>query len=175
MKRDDSIRVRRAALADAEQVALGVIEGVKDYPAFAPPGWTVPSVETEMRHARASLTDHDVWCLVAECEGALVGQISVLPAGRAPHPVADSTLAHVSNLFVSRDYWGAGLAGDLLRAALQNARERGFADVRLFVAAGQARARRFYEREGWLPVGDPFDDPVPGLTMLEYRYTLRDG
>ena len=47
--------------------------------------------------------------------------------------------------------------------------------MRLFVAAGEARARRFYEREGWLPVGDPFDDPVPGLTMLEYRYTLRDG
>jgi hypothetical protein len=40
------------------------------------------------------------------------------------------------------------------------------------VAAGQARARRFYEREGWLPAGDPFDDPTPGLTMIEYRYRL---
>ncbi len=42
------------------------------------------------------------------------------------------------------------------------------------MAAGQARARRFYEREGWVPVSDPFDDPIPGLTMIEYRYTLSD-
>jgi hypothetical protein len=32
-----------------------------------------------------------------------------------------------------------------------------------------ARARRFYEREGWRPAGDPHDDPVPGLSMVEYR------
>ena len=38
------------------------------------------------------------------------------------------------------------------------------------MAAGQTRARRFYEREGWRPVSEPFDDPTPGLTMIEYRY-----
>ena len=46
--------------------------------------------------------------------------------------------------------------------------------LRLFVAAGQARARRFYEREGWLPAGDPFDDPTPGIEMIECRCTLTD-
>jgi hypothetical protein len=51
---------------------------------------------------------------------------------------------------------------------------RGFTELRLFVAASQTRARRFYEREGWLPASDPFDDPTPGLTMIEYRYRLRD-
>ena len=81
----------------------------------------------------------------------------------------NASLAHISNLFVRRDYWGAGLAGDLHQAALEAARERGFTELRLFVATGQARARRFYEREGWLPPGDPFDDPIPGLTMIEYR------
>jgi hypothetical protein len=50
----------------------------------------------------------------------------------------------------------------------------GLVGQRLFVAAGHARARRFYEREGWLPAGEPFADPTWGLTFVEYRYGLRD-
>ena len=174
MAGDDSIRIRRATSADAEQLALGVIEGVEDYPSFAPPGWTPPSFEAELDHVREALADADTYCLVAETESGLVGQITLLPAVRAPHPVDDSSLAHISNLFVRRDHWGGGLASDLHRHAVEAADARGFTQLRLFVAAGQARARRFYEREGWQPASDPFDDPIPGLTMIEYRYRLND-
>jgi GNAT superfamily N-acetyltransferase len=166
--------IRRATSADAEPLALGVIQGVEDYPSFAPPGWTGPSFEAELKHVREALADPDVCCLVAESGGGLLGQITLMPAMRAPHSVDDSSLAHISNLFVRRDHWGVGLAFDLHRAALEAAGARGFTQLRLFVAAGQARARRFYEREGWLPASDPFDDPIPGLTMIEYRYRLRD-
>jgi ribosomal protein S18 acetylase RimI-like enzyme len=171
---DDSIRIRRATSADAEPLALGVIEGVDGYPSFAPPGWTAPSFEAELKHVRHALADADVYCLVAESGSGLVGQITLLPAVRAPHPVGDSSLAHISNLVVRRDYWGVGLASALHRAALEAADARGFTELRLFVAAGQARARRFYEREGWLPASDPFAEPVWGLTFIEYRYRLRD-
>jgi GNAT superfamily N-acetyltransferase len=170
--RDDSIRFRRASVADAEPLAQGVLEGIEDYPSFAPPNWTAPSLEAELEHLRELLADEDVCCLVADSGGDVIGQITVLPAARAPRPVDDASLAHISNLFVRRDYWGAGLAGDLHRAALEAAGERGFTELRLFVAVGQARARGFYEREGWLPAGDPFDDLIPGLTMIEYRYAL---
>jgi GNAT superfamily N-acetyltransferase len=172
---DSSIRVRRATIADADPLAQGVIEGVEDYPSFAPPAWTAPSFEAEVRHVREVLADGDVCCLVAETESGLVGQITLLPAARAPHPVDDSSLAHISNLFVRRDHWGGGLASALHRAALDAARARGFTELRLFVAAGQTRGRRFYEREGWRAASDPFADPVPGLTMIEYRYRLQDG
>jgi GNAT superfamily N-acetyltransferase len=172
--REDPIRLRRATTGDAEPLARGVVEGVEDYPSFAPPGWTAPSFEAELKHVRDTLADPDVCCLMAESEGACVGQITVLPAARAPHPVGEPSLAHISNLFVRRDHWGAGLAADLHRAAVEAASARGFTELRLFVAAGQARARRFYEREGWRQAGEPFDDPTPGLTMIEYRYRLRD-
>ena len=170
----DSIRIRRATRDDAEALALGVVEGVEDYPSFAPPGWTAPSFQAELEHVRDALADADVYCLVAEAGSGLVGQISLLPGARAPYPVDDSSLAHISNLVVRRDYWGAGLASALHRAALEAADARGFTELRLFVAAGHARARRFYEREGWLPVSDPFADPIWGLTFIEYRYRLRD-
>jgi diaminopimelate decarboxylase len=169
-----AIRLRRATAADAAALAEGVIAGVADYPSFAPPGWAAPPLDAEVEHARELLADADVHCLVAESDGEIVGQITVLPARRAPHPIDTPTLAHVSNLIVRRDFWGAGLARDLHRAALDAARGRGFTELRLFVAEGQGRARRFYEREGWLAAGDPFDDPIPGLTMVEYRRALAD-
>jgi len=165
----ETIQLRRATIADSRSLAEGVIEGVADYPAFAPPGWSAPSLEAELAHLQDALADDAVHCLVAERDGAMVGQITLLPAARAPHPVDDPRLAHISNLFVRRDHWGGGLARELHAAAVDLARDGGFTQLRLFVAEGQGRARRFYEREGWQPAGEPFDDPTPGLTMVEYR------
>jgi predicted N-acetyltransferase YhbS len=122
---DDSIRIRRATSADAEALAGGVIEGIEDYPSFAPPGWTAPSFQEELKEVREALADTDVCCLVAESGIELVGQITLLPAARAAHPVDDSSLAHISNLIVRRDHWGGGLASALHRAALEAADARG--------------------------------------------------
>ena len=58
-------------------------------------------------------------------------------------------------------------------AAVRAARERGYAALRLFTPAGHGRARRFYEREGWVAAGDEFHDPGPDLVLVEYRYPLR--
>jgi GNAT superfamily N-acetyltransferase len=165
----EAIRLRRATVADSRALAEGVIEGVADYPAFAPPGWSAPALAVEHVHLQESLADQAVHCLLAERDGEVIGQITLLPAARAPHPVDDPRLAHVSNLFVRRDHWGGGLARELHAAAVDVARDGGFTELRLFVAAGQGRARRFYEREGWRPAAEPFDDPIPGLTMVEYR------
>src|SRR5262249_17484647 len=132
-------------------------------------GWSAPALEIEVAHLQTSLTDDTVHCVVAERDGELVGQITLLPAARAPHPVDNPRLGHVSNLFVRRDHWGGGLARGLPAPAVGIARNSAFTELRLFVAEGQGRARRFYEREGWRPAGEPFDDPVPGLTMVEYR------
>jgi GNAT superfamily N-acetyltransferase len=161
--------LRRATAADAEAIARAAVEAVADYPDFAPPGWHGPTYEHELADARAVLGDAEYHCIVAELDGAVVGQVAVLPVARAGRPVDDPTLAHLRNLFLDRSQWGSGLASALMDAAMADARERGFAQMRLFVAEGQARARRFYEREGWSAAGEPFDDPVPGLRMVEYR------
>ena len=103
----------------------------------------------------------------------LAGQVTILPAARSPHPVAGSALAHLRNLFVGRDFWGTGLARTLNAAAIDAARERGYRRCACFTPARQERARRFYEREGWVQVGEPFHDPGPDLELVEYRYALR--
>ncbi len=169
------LTLRRATPADAAALARGVVEGVADYPAFAPPGWTAPAFEDELAHHRADLGEAHYHCIVAELDGAIVGQITVVPAARAPRAVDDAALGHVRNLFVDRSQWGSGLATRLHGVMVDAARELGFAELRLFVAEGQARARRFYEREGWHPAVAPFDDPIPGLRMIEYRLPVRPG
>jgi GNAT superfamily N-acetyltransferase len=164
--------LRLANLADAEALGRAVPEGVQSYRDFAGEGWTPPSAEEEAEHARELLVDADAVCLVAEDAAGLAGQITVLPAARAGRPADDPGLAHLSNLFVREDLWGSGLARALHDAALHAARERGFTTMRLFVAAGQARARRFYEREGWAAAAEPFHEERLGLDMVEYRRPL---
>jgi len=44
--------------------------------------------------------------------------------------------------------------------------------MRLFTPAGQRRARRFYEREGWTLVEAPRFEDAFGLDVAEYRLNL---
>ena len=170
--RPDAYELRRATADDADALARGAVEGVAGYVEFAPDGWAPPDLLAELAHTKVVLEDPAFHCFVAELDGEVVGQVTVVPAAQAARPVEDPELAHLRNLYVARSQWGSGLAAALLRTAERDARDRGFATLRLFVAEGQARARRFYGREGWEPAGPPFFDPVPGLTMLEYRRGL---
>jgi GNAT superfamily N-acetyltransferase len=63
------------------------------------------------------------------------------------------------------------VASQLLARVTNTAVSRGFTAMRLFVPAGQARARRFYAREGFVALGSPFD-PGTGLPVLECRRSL---
>jgi GNAT superfamily N-acetyltransferase len=165
-------QLRPATARDAEALGRGVVEGVRGYAAFAPPGWRAPRLLDEVESVRRLLADPGVWCLVAEVRGELVGQVMVLPAARAVHPDGDPALGHLRNLFVREDRWGTGVATALHAGAVEAARGRGFTALRLFAAAGQGRARRFYEREGWTVRGAPRHDPGPDLEVVEYRLDL---
>jgi GNAT superfamily N-acetyltransferase len=149
-----------------------MIEGLAEYRSFSGPEWEPPALDEEISYTRALLGRDDVWCLIAESGGALVGQVTVLPAADARDAVDEPGLAHLSNLFVDPAYWGTGLARSLHDAAVEEARRRSFSVMRLFVAAGQGRARRFYEREGWAPAGEASYNPIPRLVMVEYRRPL---
>ena len=168
----DETTVRRATPSDAEALARGAVSALADYPEFAPTGWSLPTYEQELDGLAELLADAEYHCFLAELGGEVVGQVVVLPAARTARPVDEPGLAHLRNLFVDRSQWGSGLAAELLRTAVEDARGSGFGAVRLFVAEGQARARRFYEREGWRAVTEPYFDAKPGLSMVEYRLAL---
>ncbi|MCP9487243.1 MAG: GNAT family N-acetyltransferase [Gaiellaceae bacterium MAG52_C11] len=108
---------------------------------------------------------------------------------RAPARIGDTTVAvvdgdvagfvmvvddEVEQVYVSARHRGTGVAAVLLREAESQVRANGYGKAWLAVVAGNARARAFYERNGWCDEG-PFDylaaaenGPIP---VPSHRYT----
>jgi len=167
--------VRPGSAADADVLMATVAEGFDGYRAFAPPGWEPPDMRIEVVRMRALLDEPDTWCEVAEAQGEMAGHVAFMPARAHPLGAAvGDDMAHLWQLFVRRPHWGSGAASRLLADALAEAGARGFRAMRLFTPEGQARARRFYEREGFAQHGEPFDGGL-GIPLVEYRRELGAG
>jgi putative acetyltransferase len=113
---------------------------------------------------------------------------------RTPSRVADTTLAvaedgellgfimvagdEVEQVFVGRDARGTGLAAQLLAEAENQVAAGGHDVAWLAVVEGNARARAFYERQGWRDEGDlPYEVTAGGQTFISpcRRYVTRVG
>jgi GNAT superfamily N-acetyltransferase len=165
--------VRRATLADAATLAETVRLGFESYRAWAPRGWDPPPPEIDLARIRADIVKPGTWCVVAEEGGEPAGHAAFTPArtrAQPREPVAG--LAHLWMLFVREPWWGTGLATDLLARAVAEAAARGYRAMRLETPAGHARARTFYEREGWRPAGGAEYASPLGLDVVEYRRRL---
>lgn len=165
--------LRRATPADAPQLATIVAEGLETYRTFAPRGWDPGKAADEaarLTELLAADSPYRGW--VAEDDGPQ-GFSGYLPAAEAGHTaIDDPALAHLRHLFVAPRAWGTGVARALHAAVLDDARAGGFTTMRLFCAAGQDRARRFYEREGWSPTGVRMDETPLGVPVVEYRRVI---
>lgn len=73
-------------------------------------------------------------------------------------------------LYVDPDDWGRGIGAALVSAARAGLIERGFENALLWVLAGNARAVRFYERDGWLADGSEKDEEMWGIHVHSLRY-----
>jgi GNAT superfamily N-acetyltransferase len=164
--------LRRGGLGDGDAIARLNHDSFRDYLTFAPPDWEPPALEEEGSWMREHLGHPDMWCQVAEADGEHLGHVAFLPAAIARAPTDEPGLAHFCTLFVRPSHWGTGLATELHRNAVGDAAARGYSTMRLFTPAGQTRARRFYEREGWIATGEPFHDDDFGLAVVEYRRPL---
>ncbi|GAA1995406.1 hypothetical protein GCM10009777_34460 [Microbacterium pumilum] len=99
---------------------------------------------------------------VAEIDGLIVGFV---------------TLTHdeVDQLMVDASARGTGVAGALLSFGARRLIESGNGHPWLAVVTGNARARHFYEREGWRDAGHlDYEAPIDGgtVTVSCRRYEL---
>lgn len=81
-----------------------------------------------------------------------LGFVDGSPAGVAkvgPDPTEAVRGTWLELLYVAPEFWGTGIAIELLRWATHHATADGAVVMRLRVVEAQHRARRFYEREGW--------------------------
>ena len=153
--------VRPALGADAERVAAIWEEGWREvHPGEVPDALLAVRTSASFRERT---TERLADTLVAEADGEVVGftmtdrdevdQVYVAPAGR-----------------------GTGAATALLVAAEQGIRDAGHETAWLAVVGGNARARAFYERQGWVDEGE-FTHDAPGpdgpISVTAHRYVKR--
>jgi GNAT superfamily N-acetyltransferase len=160
------VSFRHATLADAPALAATVEEGFDSYRIWAPRGWDPPSGPPQLAGIRDRLPDPGCVCLLAEDGAEMAGHVAYVPAREEPR------VAHIWMLFVRVRWWGAGVATTLLARAVDTATAEGYASMRLHTPAEHARARAFYEREGWTAASPPFYEPMLGLTLVTYRREL---
>lgn len=164
---------RVAEPADAQALSALLAEAFADYREWAPSDWAppVPSAADVTRLA-AALARSDVWCLVALNDQEVIGHVALSPfTVEDPEPPPSGTI-NLWQLFVRPAWQGHGIATELMEAAVREARRRGFNRMRLWTPQGAARARRFYEREGWTLTGGVHNDSPFGMPVVEYARRL---
>jgi GNAT superfamily N-acetyltransferase len=73
-------------------------------------------------------------------------------------------------IYVDPDYLGTGIGRLLIAAARERLRGLGVEDAALWVLQGNARARRFYEQDGWQPDGSQRTESYGDQPADEVRY-----
>lgn len=118
------------------------------------------SVRDRIDRFRAGLEQEpaDAGAWVAEKDGTIVGLAVVV----------DSELR---DLYVVPEEWGTGIARSLLETAIRFLRSAADDTATLWVGVDNARARRFYEREGWESTGETRGTPL-GVDEVRYRREL---
>ena len=145
--------IRPASHADMAAVADLWHEGWHDgHAGHVPDGLTAARTLTAF-HERTPPRVTDTSVAVAD-DGTLLGFVMV---------VGDE----VEQVFVARAGRGTGLASELLAEAERRVAAGGHASAWLAVVVGNARARRFYERQGWSDAGDlPYEVTAGGETFV---------
>ena len=73
-------------------------------------------------------------------------------------------------IYVLPDVWGSGAGSALMTTALEALCS--YSSATLWVLEDNPRARRFYEREGWILDGGRRDEELLGMTVAEVRYRI---
>jgi GNAT superfamily N-acetyltransferase len=157
------MRIRPASDSDAEAIAALVIAGDAAASDWAPAGWTPPTYDAELEKAQAAVASRTRRTFIAETGGDVGGYASL--------ELVNPALAELKRLFVRPEHWGIGIATALLDEVVATAYAEGWRSMRLFTPTANARARRFYEREGWHVAGARQHEEL-GLELTEYRRAL---
>ncbi|HEX8868751.1 MAG TPA: GNAT family N-acetyltransferase [Lentzea sp.] len=150
------VELRRATPEDAPAVARIWYPGWCDAHLGNVPQQLVDARPPESFEPRA--VEHVQHTTVATVNGEVAGFVMV---------IGDE----VEQVYVSAEHRGSGVASALLAAAEQAVVANGHTVAWLAVVAGNTRARRFYEREGWTDEG-LFTHQAPGsIPVPAHRYT----
>ena len=161
------MKIRAARPSDARRLAEIHVETWRaTYPGVMPQKLLDSlSVDERERQWQAWIPDARTTAFVAERDGEVVGFVNVGPS------FTEDGVGELYAIYVVPDSHGTGAGPALMDAAVATLRER-WDEAILWVATENPRARRFYERHGWVADGERIDDSWPGASVPEVRYRL---
>ena len=161
--------IRPAAPEDADALAeLHVRVWRAAYRSVVPEAFLASlSVEQRAERWRTILSSGPREVAVCELDGRLVGFVTVEPARDAA--CAPGT-GEVDAIYLDPAVWRRGLGRQLMDWARDAARRRGWQRLVLWVLRDNARARAFYEAEGFRLDGAERDHNFAGTKVAEVRY-----
>ncbi|MEU7070370.1 GNAT family N-acetyltransferase [Streptomyces narbonensis] len=185
--------IREALAEDAAAVAsVHVLSWRAAYRDLLP-GPYLASLDPEERasvwHDRLTAPDRPTVLLATEPDGRVVA-FSCLRAWPDEEPAEDDaasaagaagtagaspaldpvSTAELAALYALPEVWGTGVGRSLLAASTEVLVTAGFRTAALWVFAGNARGRRFYEAAGWRPDGAAVREVTGGRELEELRY-----
>ena len=184
-----TIEIRAAGPDDARAVAEVRAAGWRRaYDGLVPAEFLAamdPAADAERYRAVWSSGGRYPRTAVALADGAVIGFATWGPYHVQPYHVqpyhgeigagapADGAagVGELMGLYVQPGHWGSVAGHALLTHTLADLAEASLAPVRLWVLAGNGRARRFYERAGFRADGASALFPVAGAEVPEVRYS----
>jgi GNAT superfamily N-acetyltransferase len=79
-------------------------------------------------------------------------------------------VGEVRALYLAQAHQGRGVGRALMERAVERLAAEAYTEAKLWVLETNARARRFYERQGWAPDGGRLVEDYDGLALPELRY-----
>lgn len=144
--------VRSGRREDAAAAAALWIRSAEEHTAYDLVYTTSPEAEKIMRRFLADLSSSSHSCLfVAEADGEVVGFLSGEIREGSP-AFSPKTWTAVEDIYVTQEQRSKGIGRALVDACTEWARDKGADGVSLQVAAGNERARKFYDTLGFREV-----------------------
>lgn len=82
----------------------------------------------------------------------------------------DSSVGEIRQIYLLPEAWGQGFGQRLMSTALKRMASVGYGQATLWALATNVRARRFYEKTGWIPDGTTRSDDMSGFPISQIRY-----
>jgi GNAT superfamily N-acetyltransferase len=174
MTNNDTLRIRRATVADARAIAEISVAGWRAaYRGIIPDdfldGMSIAAREValETRLQRDQGDGAPAW--IAERDGVAIGFVSSGPPRDEDVPLP---AAEVYAIYILPGDWRRGAGAALLSTAVDHWLARGAATLTLWVLEANSAARAFYEATGWRPDGHRQEIDFGGFARTEIRYHL---
>jgi GNAT superfamily N-acetyltransferase len=156
MTQTPSLTIRRGSVEDAALLSeLGARTFAETFAAENTPEDMATYIETSFNVERvtAELQDPASVFLIAEVDGRAAGYAK-LHDGEPAAGVAGAKPIELVRLYVSREWLGRGIGGQLMRSCIDEARQAGHETIWLGVWERNPRAQAFYRKWNFRTVGE---------------------